>query len=148
MCDIKSLNIRRKEKMSKNNTAKALIKELANQAKQRMKNSSYGSKEENLNIKKVIAKQNQIRLLNAYDLSKPEITIKIINDSVNDENFNNRVYALLDENIDIINPMGKLIDQSKFENFNEFEQEKYILDLSEKYAKARENYFLQHVSNG
>lgn len=134
--------------MSKNNTAKALIKELANQAKQRMKNSSYGSKEENLNIKKVIAKQNQIRLLNAYDLSKPEITIKIINDSVNDENFNNRVYALLDENIDIINPMGKLIDQSKFENFNEFEQEKYILDLSEKYAKARENYFLQHVSNG
>lgn len=131
--------------MSKNNTARALIKELANQAKQRLKNSNYGTKEENLLTKRIIARRNQIRVLNGMDCRKNDITIKIINDSVNDENFNNRVYALLDEDADMINPMSKLIDQVKFNNFSEFEQEKYILDLSAKYTKAREHYLKEHA---
>lgn len=132
--------------MSKNNTAKAIIKELAMQAKQRLKNSSYYNKEENLQAKKILDRRNQIRLLNNTGCKKPEITIKIINDSVSDENFNNRVYALLSEDADIINPMSKLVNQEEFKNFSEVEQEKYILELSAKYIKAREEYLTKHYS--
>ena len=132
--------------MSKNNTAKAIIKELAMQAKQRLKNSSYYNKEENLQAKKILDRRNQIRLLNNTGCKKSEITIKIINDSVSDENFNNRVYALLSEDADIINPMSKLVNQEEFKNFSEVEQEKYILELSAKYIKAREEYLTKHYS--
>lgn len=132
--------------MAKNSNARAIIKQLALQAKQRLKNSSYGTKEENMEIRRIQNRKTNLCLLSGLECKKPEITIKIINDTVDDENFKNRVYALLNENQDSINPMASLIDQTAFDSFSETEQEKYILDLSEKYRKVRENYF-KHYSN-
>ena len=124
-----------------NKKAKALIKELAMQAKERMKNKSYGTKEETIELKRYVERQNQIKLLSNMECKKPEITIKIINDSVDEENFKNRVYQLLIEDEDLLNPLAKLIDKTAYESFDEPMQEKYILELAEKYNKVRENYF-------
>lgn len=130
--------------MAKNSNARAIIKQLALQAKERLKNSNYASKEENLQAKLIQERKNSLRLLSGLECKKPEITIKIINDTVDDENFKNRVYALLNQNQDTINPMASLIDQTAFDTLDEIEQEKYILDLSEKYRKVRESYFQQY----
>lgn len=132
--------------MAKNSNAKAIIKQLALQAKQRLKNSDYGTREENLERKRIQNRRNNLSLLSGLECKKPEITIKIINDTVDDENFRNRVYAMLHENEDLLNPMANLIDQTAFDSFSETEQEKYILDLSERYTKARASYF-EHYSN-
>lgn len=126
--------------MSKNTKARAIIKELALQAKERLKKSKYGTKEQNLSMKRSIDRRNQLQLYINEGCKKSEITIKIINDSVDEENFNNKVYALLQENADIINPLGKLIDEKIYNSISSENQEKYILELSAKYTKAREKY--------
>ena len=59
---------------------------------------------------------------------------------MDNENFKNRVYALLNENQDTATPLASLIDQNVFKDMNEFEQEKYILDMSDRYLKVREKY--------
>lgn len=130
--------------MAKNSNARAIIKQLALQAKERLKNSNYASKEENLQAKRIQDRKNSLRLLSGLECKKPEITIKIINDTVDDENFKNRVYALLNQNQDTTNPMALLINQTAFDGLDEIEQQKYILDLSEKYRKVRESYFQQY----
>lgn len=130
--------------MAKNSNARAIIKQLAMQAKERLKNSSYGTREENMETKRIQDRKNSLRLFNNLECKKPEITIKIINDTVSDENFKNRVYALLNQNQDTISPMASLIDQTAFDSLDEIEQEKYILELSEKYRKVRETYFKQY----
>lgn len=126
--------------MSKNSKARAIIKELALQAKQRLKNSNYGSHEQNMEFKRNLIRHSNLTLLSSYECKKPEITIKIINDTVDNENFKNRVYALLNENQDTATPLASLIDQNVFKDMNEFEQEKYILDMSDRYLKVREKY--------
>ena len=131
--------------MSRNSQAKALIKELAMQAKERLKNSNYSQIDGSFGYKKPFDRRNY-KVLSKMDCKKPDITIKIINDTVDEENFNRRVYALLQENEDISNPLNKLIDKEAFDSFSEFEQEKYILELADKYTKARENYLQQSSS--
>lgn len=126
--------------MSKNSTARAIIKELALQAKQRLKNCNYGSHEENMELKRSLIRHNNLRLLTSHECQKPEITIKIINDTVDDENFKNRVYTLLQENQDTASPLASLIDQDAFSLMNEIEREKYILNMSDRYLKVREKY--------
>lgn len=126
--------------MSKNSKARAIIKELALQAKQRLKNSNYGTHEENMEFKRSLIRHSNLRLLTNYECKKPEITIKIINDTVDDENFKNRVYALLNENQDTASPLASLIDHDAFSLMSETEQEKYILDMSDRYLKVREKY--------
>lgn len=126
--------------MSKNNTARALIKQLADRAKQRMKNADYGAEKDNAYTRK-------IRVVRACNPSKPDITIKIVDSQLMEDNFYNQVCAMLDENMDIVNPMSKLINKSQFENLSAFDQEKFILDMSEKYAKARNLYIKKHAMN-
>lgn len=124
---------------------RAIIKELAMAAKNRLKQGRYGTKEENIILKKEIQRQNNLKLLANSECKKPEITIKIINDYEEYENFQQRVYSLLSGNEDVTNPIKQLSDQDSFQQMTESEQEKYILELSEKYTKARENY-LQNYS--
>lgn len=131
--------------MSKNSQAKALIKELAMQAKERLKNSNYSQNDNSYSYHKQFDRRNY-KMLSKINCKKPEITIKIINDTVDEENFNRRVYALLEENEDISNPLNKLIDKKAFDSFSEFEQEKYVLELADKYTRARERYFKQSSS--
>lgn len=127
--------------MSKNTQARALIKQLAMQARNRLKNANYGTKEENLKLKKQLDRNNNLKLLKAEQFNKSEVTIKIINDTVDEENFKRKVFDLLENNQDITNPLAKLVDEKQFSAFTETQQEKYILELSDKYLKVREQYY-------
>ena len=120
---------------------KNLLKQLALDAKNRMKNCTYKNKEENMNIKRNIAFQNHIRMVMETECKKPEITIKVINDYAEKEAFQNRVYELLKNNEDCINPLKELSDNKLIALMTEAEKQKYIFDLSERYNKVRDDYY-------
>ena len=127
----------------KNKKAQTIIKELALQAKQRLKNMSYGTSEENNETKNSLIKKNNLKFISNMNSKKSDAVIKIINDSKTEEDFSRKVYQLLSEDIDTTTPLKQLCDASLYENFSEEEQEKYILELSERYTKVREQY-LRH----
>ena len=122
------------------NTSSAL-KKLALDAKNRLKHCTYKNKEENQNIKRNIAFQNHIRMVMESECKKPEITIKVINDYAEKEAFQNRVYALLSQNEDCINPLKELSDSKLIALMTEREKQRYIFDLSERYNKVRDDYY-------
>lgn len=123
--------------MKKNSDAKALIRQMAQDAKSRMLNGKYGDRFENQALKRSIDKNNNIKL---YVSKKPDISISIIHDN-KEEEFKNKVYELLNSNEDIINPIYKLIDKNAFENLTEIEKEKTILEISERYVNLKNKYY-------
>lgn len=124
--------------MKKNTEARALIRQMALDAKTRMMNGGYGSRIENQSLMRIMNKNNNLKLYSAT--KKPEITIKIINDYDNNE-FKQKVFDLLNENKDSFNPLSRLINQAEFENMSENEKEKTILNVSEQYTQIRNQYY-------
>ena len=68
---------------------------------------------------------------------KSDITIKVLED--NTKEFRDKVYKLLDSNKDAVNPLSQLINKDEFENLNENEREKMILNISEQYTEIRKD---------
>lgn len=118
-----------------------LLKKLAFDAKYRLKHCTYKNKQENINIKRNIAFQNHIRMIAESECKTPEITIKVINDYAEQEEFQNKVIQLLTENEDCINPLSKLSDNKLLSLMSETEKQKYIFELSEKYNQVRDDYY-------
>lgn len=57
-----------------------------------------------------------------------------------DENFYQKVSEMLTENIDIINPLGKLVDKSKLDSMNNKDRERYIINLADRYIKMKQRF--------
>lgn len=107
------------------------LKFLANLAKQRLMNKNY-----NETPVKTKNKASSYFIQNALALKKLKaetnyITIK----DQEDIEFIDKVRKLLDE--DCYNPLGRLCDKEYFNSLDEFQKEFYILSLSEKYNKVR-----------
>lgn len=108
------------------------LKFLANLAKQRLMNKNYT---EVANIQKNKASSYFIRNAMALKRLKAEtnyVTIK----NEEDVEFTNKVRKLLED--DCYNPLGLLSDKDYFDSLNEREREFYILNLSEKYNKVKD----------
>ena len=112
--------------MEEKQNTKNLLKQLALDAKNRMKHCTYKNKEENQNIKRNIAFQNHVRMVMENQCKKPEITIRIINDFEEKEEFKNKVFQLLENDEDCINPLKELSDSKRVALMTETEKEKYI----------------------
>ena len=107
------------------------LKFLANLAKQRLMNKNY---DEKTPVNRNKASNYFIQNAMAIKKLKAEtnyVTIK----SQDDIDFIERVKAIVDE--DCYNPLGKLCDKTYFDTLNSFEREFYILNLSEKYNKVK-----------
>lgn len=48
-----------------------------------------------------------------------------------------KVKKMLETNVDIINPIGKLIDHTVFDCLSPTEKDRYLLDLSKRYHKIK-----------
>lgn len=57
-----------------------------------------------------------------------------------DEKFYAQVSQILKENIDTVNPLGKLVDKSKLEQMSNKERERYIINLADKYIKMKNRF--------
>ncbi len=102
------------------------------------------------------AAKNRIRsgyhkdgFLNKELLSETAASIDNSSDNVSvvqDDGFYLRVCNILNNNIDISNPIGKLIDKNYYDNLESGEKERYILKLSAKYIACK-NRFLKENSS-
>lgn len=107
------------------------LKFLANLAKQRLMNKNY-------NEPKPVSrnKASNYFIQNALALKKlkAETNYVTIKDQ-EDLEFIGKVRELLEE--DCYNPLGRLCDNDYFRSLDSFQKEFYILNLSEKYNKVR-----------
>ena len=129
------------ENMKNTSNTKNILKQLALDAKNRLKHCSYQNKEENMSIKRNLAFQNHVRMVMESECKTPEVTIKVINDYAEQEAFQNSVYELLTKNEDCISPLKELSDSKLLAVMTDTEKQKYILDLSERYNAVRNDYY-------
>lgn len=125
--------------MAKSLQAKSLIRQMAQDAKSRMVNGGYyKSLYEQQALKRTVCNSNNLKLFSSYN--KSNITIKIINQE-EDVCLKNKIYNLLKNNADILNPLKELINDAEFNKLTEIEKEKYILEVSEKFVNCKNKYF-------
>lgn len=120
---------------------KSVLKELINSAKERLKNRDYGTSTYNY-----ISKQNDkaktnhlLRILANKEFKRADIIIKTLS-TKEDEIFTQKVVNLLEHNPNSMTPLAELIDVEIFKNLSDTEKQNYILTLSEKYLKIKEEY--------
>lgn len=51
-----------------------------------------------------------------------------------------KVKKILDNDIDVISPIGKLIEREVYDGLNEYERDRYLLDLSKRYSAMKKQY--------
>ncbi len=124
--------------------ARTILRKLASDARERLKNGNYGNVQKNNSIRQSIIIENNLRLI-TNECKKPQITIKIINDYNYDACFQKKVFNLLQENSDTICPLKNLVDETEFQILTETQKQRYILDLADKYTEVRKEYFDESV---
>jgi hypothetical protein len=114
------------EKCMRNNE----LKFLANLAKQRLMNKDYS------NTPNIRSRASNYFIKNAMALKRLKAETNYVTiESGDDVEFIERVRNLMEE--DCYNPLGKLCDNAYFESLDKFGKEFYILNLSEKYNRVR-----------
>ena len=129
------------------NKNKSVLKELIMSAKTRLKNHDYGTTTYNLESKKQdkIKTNHVLRNLANAEYKRADITIKSLSNK-EDEMLSNRVVTLLKENPNTIAPIAEIIDIEKFKSLNEIEKQNYILTISEKYLKLKEEFYKKQLA--
>lgn len=118
--------------MEKNQKSDAL-RRLAKQAKERLSSGGYKQPEKYSSIFKVY----EGGIVADYKL--------VVLSDTEDEKLYNKVKEILNQNVDITNPIGQIVDQSKLENMNNYERDRYIMNIKDKYLEMRERYFKENL---
>lgn len=61
-----------------------------------------------------------------------------------DEILYEKVSRILSENIDIVNPIGKLVDKKKISIMSAQEKERYVFSIIDKYIKMKSRFEREH----
>ena len=105
------------------------LKRMAQMAKNRLRNKVIEKENKNFKSKgtfKVIYGDNV------------DIKCKII--TKEDKKLYQKVKEMLDENLDITNPIARLIDYKIFNNLDTYSKERYLFDVVSKYKQYKEKY--------
>ena len=62
-----------------------------------------------------------------------------------EEELYRKVCAILDEDEDVINPIGKLIDEKEYAKMDSMAKQKYVSYLSKKDREMRDRYYLEKM---
>ena len=119
---------------------KKQIKNLAKQAKERLKNHFWEDYKENLTQKVVKAKEEGENTSNVIRYYKSQASKVIQGNNVLDEEFYKKVKNILDafgETSDII---GRLCDLEYMKGLNFQQRERYLSDIASQYRNAKERY--------
>ena len=117
------------------------LKSLATAAKQRLKCGVYSS-EVIKDVAKSKAKASDYFYQNALALKREKFIAKFVTiTNEYDDALIKKVYAMLKTNELLCNPIGRLVDKKYFNSLNEFEKQHYILSLSEKYNRIKDEYY-------
>lgn len=116
------------------------LKSMASLAKERLKRGMY------TNAERIKAKNAMninsyfIKNLNALKKMNCQAEFVTITDEI-DESFINKVYAILNSDKEIYNPIGMLVDQNIYSGLNDIEKQCYIFSIVDKYNKIKNLYY-------
>ena len=125
------------------------IKKRALLAKQRMK-LGYWQKMLEERDRMMSKTADSTRLTVASDMRKKEYEIgnKVAlgdNFAQREERLYGRVREILDRDENVTNPIGQLVEREKYEQMDEANRQRYILELSEKFRMLRERYYRERA---
>ncbi|MBO5713195.1 MAG: hypothetical protein J6R88_03245 [Clostridia bacterium] len=119
------------------------LKSYAKDAKKRLKSNFWQDYKQNLNEKlsstQNVSDREKSRVYD-YFQSKIASSVKGLADK-NSEEFYLKVKSLLDTYGDVSDAIGRLTDKEYFSSLNYEQKQRYTLDLSQKYLKAKERYY-------
>ena len=116
------------------------VKQFCKEAKKRLKQGFWQSYYKQLNDQIEKAEQVGISPSKVKEFYNQKVSVDIKNRDDDGENFYLKVKKILDEEGEISNAIGRLTDKSYYATLSYDEQQRYNLDLSEKYLKAVERY--------
>lgn len=123
--------------MSKNNKQ---IKNLAKQAKERLKSHFWEDYKENLDKKVAIAKEEGENTSSVIRYYKNQASKIIIGKDVVSEDFYQRVKSILDTYGEVSDVIGRLCDTESMKNMNFQQRERYLCEIATQYRSAKERY--------
>lgn len=116
------------------------LKNMANLAKERLKRGMYTNAERIKAKNAMNVNSYFVKNLNALKKMNCKAEFKTITDEI-DEKFVGKVYAILNSDKDVYNPIGRLVDQNEYGKLNEIEKQCYIFSIVDKYNKIKNSYF-------
>ena len=117
------------------------IKDYCKEAKKRMKSKFWQDYKEKVDTSVQVADKSGIqssKVVEYYQLKAVE-TIRGVNSQ--DEEFYQKVKLLLDTYGEVSDAMGRLTDKEYFSTLSYEQKQRYLLDLSSKYLRAKERYY-------
>ena len=117
------------------------VKDYAKEAKKRLKSGFWQKHNEEIDRQIFIAKKEGVPISEVvlYYSKKAESAIK--NSSAEDEAFYEKVKDVLNKYGEVGNIIGLLTDKEYYDNLSYEQKQRYTLELSEKYRKAKERYY-------
>ncbi len=116
------------------------LKNMANLAKERLKRGMYTNAERIKAKNAMNVNSYFVKNLNALKKMNCKAEFKTITDEIDDK-FIGKVYAILNSDKDVYNPIGRLVDQNEYSKLNEIEKQCYIFSIVDKYNKIKNSYF-------
>ncbi len=116
------------------------LKQLAKEAKNRLKSGFWQNYENRVQIEMMKAEQMGVSKSKVKDFYTQQVTNEIKNNQKEEEEFYLKVKKLLDEEGEISGAIGRLTDREVYDGLTYEEKQRYNLELSEKYIKAVERY--------
>ena len=121
--------------------AEKTIKEYAKEAKKRMKSSFWQDYKNKINseISKAEEAGESTSKIVEYYQSKAMVTVKGVKGD--EEEFYQKVKALLSKYGEVSDALGRLTDKEYYDTLTYEQKQRYTLELSSKYVKAKERYY-------
>ncbi|MCL2797110.1 MAG: hypothetical protein FWD58_03540 [Firmicutes bacterium] len=132
------------------NTQMSELKKRALLAKQRMRMGYWQamSEEKAKKLEELGDSFHSVQLVKGMQLAKFERDQNRTlgrSDTIRDEALFLKVCTILDEDEDVMNPLGRLVEHEVYDNLDEGNRQKYILDLSKKFCAMKERYYRERL---
>ena len=125
------------------NNGQKSLKSYAKDAKKRLKSNFWQEYKQNLNKKlSVLENISEGEKSRVYDYFQSKIASSVKGTTDNNaEEFYLKVKNLLNTYGEVGDAIGRLTDKEYFNTLNYEQKQRYFLDLSQKYLKAKERYY-------
>lgn len=124
------------------------LKNLAKQAKGRMRSGFWEDYKETVQSNVKIAKEEGERTSNVIKYYKTLAIREIMSSDENKENFYKKVKAILDEEGEVSNMIARLCDENYLKTLSFSDKQRYLFEISESYCECKKRYYAEKKYGG
>ena len=117
------------------------LKDYAKEAKKRLKSNFWQDFKSKVSVESERAEEIGTTKSKVVEYYQSKVAVSIRGVKTEDEEFYQRVKSLIDEYGDVCDALGRLTDKEKFNSLSYEGKQRYMLELSERYRKAKERYY-------